>query len=792
MTLANAWDKTFEQGIVDDWKATKRYAFADDPKKKLYSIDTPPPYVNAPIHMGHAASYSLMDMFARWKRMTGWNVLFPLGLDRNGLPIEMAAEKAIKKKFNEMPREQFLAECKKILEKASTESIDTFKRLGISFNGWEIGTGTGDIYLTDSEDYRALTQATFIDLWNKGLIYEANRVNNYCPGCRTTIADSEIIYADLPSLFTDVKWTVKETGEEIVIGTTRPELLCACQMVIYNPADDRYKHLAGKHAIIPIYSRAVPIKAHPEAQIDKGTGLVMMCSFGDQTDIRFFREQKLEPTIAISIDGTMNEKAGILHGLHVKKARAAILDELKTRGLIVAQRQITHRTPTCERSKDAIEFINMTEFYVKQVEFKDEMRKLADKVTFYAPESKQMLTSWIDSVSIDWPISRRRYYATEIPLWYCVKCKHPILGLKGKYVQPWRETAPVSACPKCKSNEFRGETRVFDTWFDSSNSPLYILQYGKDDAWFKKNTPCSLRPQGKDIVRTWLYYTLLKCYHLTGKAIFADAYIHHHIVDEKGIKMSKSVGNIVNPIDIITKYGGEALRLWTASEGDITVTDLRCSFPRIEGIAKSLNKLWNAVRFVTAFPKAAKPTKLCALDHWILNESNALVALCRENYGKYNFHAPAVAMRNFLWEAFSSHYLELVKSRAYNQDNAFTKTEQDGALWTLHTVLDKLLLCWAPVNPMITFKLYAELRGKDVHAETFPETEKDVKVPFTKDDVMNANALVWKAKKDKQLSLKADVKELVLIERLKEAEKDFAAAHHAVKVSYADVAEVRF
>ena len=372
------WKKEFEDEIIKKWVLEEKYKFKDT-GKEIYSIDTPPPYINTPVHIGHAATYTMMDMFARYKRMKGFNVLFPLGMDKNGLPIEVATEKKFNIKFTETPREEFIQKCKQLLDEASAESIDSFQKLGHSYNSWETGTRLGQIYETDSDDYRALTQETFIDLWNKGLIYEDNRINNFCTGCQTTIADSEIEYKDVSSNFNDIKFKVKETKEEVIIGTTRPELICTCGMVIFNPHDERYQHLDGKTAITPLYNKEVPIKAHPLAQMDKGTGLAMMCSAGDLSDIQFFREMNLTPVIAINIDGTMNEHAGFLKGLPVKGARSQIIQDLKDKDLLVKQEQISHRTPICERSKHEIEFIAMKEFYLKQLRFKDDMKKISDK-----------------------------------------------------------------------------------------------------------------------------------------------------------------------------------------------------------------------------------------------------------------------------------------------------------------------------------------------------------------------------------------------------------------------------
>lgn len=791
MLKEKRWSKEIEREIYEEWKEKEVYKFEKN-DKPVYSIDTPPPYVNTPVHVGQATTYVLMDMFARFRRMIGYNVLFPLGLDRNGLPIEMAAEQRFDIELNGVSREEFIEKCNIVLEESSLASTESFLRLGIGFNSWKIGTGIGEVYLTDSPDYRALTQETFIDLWNKGLIYQDERINNYCPGCRTTIADAEIEYEDLPTTFNDIIFKVKETGEEIIIGTTRPELVCTCRMVIFNPEDERYRHLDGKTAITPIFKREVLMRAHPMADMEKGTGLAMMCSAGDTSDIRFFREMNLQPTIAINADGTMNVHAGFLKGLKVAEARERMIQRLKEEGLLVRQKKIMHRTPICERSKDAIEFIVMPEFYLKQVEFKDKMRELADKMNFFAPESRQILLNWIDSVSIDWPISRRRYYATEIPLWYCKSCGKVILPPKGKYYQAWREKPPIKRCPKCGGNEFNGEERVFDTWFDSSITPLYILKYSRNNEFFEKNSPCSLRPQGKEIVRTWLYYTVLKDYLLTGKCIFKDVWINFHIIDEKGHKMSKSRGNVIDPKDILDKFGAEPFRLWTAIEGNLAKTDFRCSFGRIEGAGKTITKLWNVARFISMFSKARGRFELTMLDKWIIQEVNELIKLARQNYEEYNFHAPASLVKHFIWETFASHYLELVKNRAYNREKNFSQAKQNGALYALHYCLNIILRLLAPIIPLMTYKIYKELHNKDVHFLEFPKVEREFEVSFSTNEISELNSQIWKAKKEGGMSLKNEIKEATLPRKFKEIEQDLVEMHRIKRVKYGEKLDIVF
>lgn len=780
------WSPLVEKEITKFLKESKEYNFNSKTKKKIYSIDTPPPYINSPVHMGHASTYSFMDMFARYKRMKGFEVLFPLGLDRNGLPIEMGAEKKYKISAFHMSREEFISYCEKLLAETSGESIDTFSDLAISFNSYKEGKEVGSIYLTDSPEYRALTQSTFVDLYKKGLIYEDERINNWDPKLQTTIADSEIEYKEVPSTFNDVIWKVKGVKEEIIIATTRPELICSCGMVIFNPEDKRYKHLEGKTAITPLFGKEVLIKAHPMAQIDKGSGLVMMCSAGDLTDIQFFREQNIKPIISINQNGTMNENAKEFAGLKVKEAREKIIQTLKDKKLLVRQEQIMHKVPVSERSGAEIEFIAMPEFYLKQLEMKEDIRKIIKDINFYPKESKKILDSWLDSVSIDWPISRRRFYATEVPLWHSDNLV--ALPVKGKYVRPWKEKVPEDAevydgkkligkAKDFKNKNWIGETRVLDTWFDSSISELYILKYKEDDIFFKKAFPASLRPQGKEIVRTWLYYTILRGYIETKKACFEDVWIHQHITDEKGRKMSKSLGNVIDPKEILKDFGAESLRLWVANEGDLSKTDLSCSKEKIRSELKTLTKLINITKFIMQFEKAGKPKKIFATDKIFLDYMDSITSLADSQYNKYDFFTPAVKLRNFLWEVFASNYLELVKSRAYNHENKFTKEESDSAKYALYVMLERLIQLLHPIAPQITLVISNEL---NIDLGAFPKYEKKVEETNLVDEIMKFNSEVWKAKRDKNLSLKSEISGIKIPNSLKDVKADLVACHNFV------------
>jgi valyl-tRNA synthetase len=784
------WNVEIETEITNNWKNAELFTFNPKTKKKIYSIDTPPPYINSPIHMGHAVTYCFMDFFARYRRMKGEEVLFPLGLDRNGLPIEMAAEKKYKVSPFKVGREKFVEYCEKLLSEASAESVDSFAKLGISFSSYNEGKEIGAVYNTDSPEYRTLTQTTFIELYKKGLIYEDSRINNWDPKLRTTIADSEIDYEEINSTFNDIKWKVKETGEEIIIGTTRPELIATCGMVIFNPEDKRYKKLEGKTAISPIFEEEIPIKAHPAAQIDKGTGLVMMCSVGDLTDIQFFREMKLIPRIAIGQDGKMNEKAGVLEGLKVKEARQKIIELIKEKGLLVKQEQITHRTPISERSKAEIEFIEMPEFYLKQMDFKKDMKKIVKDINFYPKNSKKIIDTWIESVSIDWPISRRRYYATPVPLWY----SEDLIALAptGTYTEPWRQAPPKNAevidkktnkvlgtVADYPKNKWKGEERVLDTWFDSSISELNMLKYKSDDEFFKKAYPATLRPQGKEIVRTWLYYTVLRGFLETGKACFTDTWIHQHILDGNGRKMSKSEGNIIDPQEILKDDGAEALRFWAATEGDLSKGDFTCSREKIRAERKSLNKLLNVSKFVMMFEKPKKKPKLTALDNLFINYINGLTDKCDKSYAVYDFNHPAQELRRFLWELLASNYIELVKNRTYNEEKQFTDEESASAKYTLHYLLERFLTLIYPIIPQIS-SVIAKEKGIDLLAIQWPNAEK---TNFKSDSeaiekILEFNSEIWKTKKEKGISLRNPIEGIKIPKEFSEFEKDLKACHN--------------
>ncbi len=747
------WDKGHEKELYELWKKEKQFARpVVVPGKRMLVIDNPPPYPSGRWHMGGAIHFSQIDMIARYFRMAHGRVWLPVGIDRNGLPIESRTEKDFGIRAHETPRRKFLELCKKKLDEYEHNIVNIMSLMGLSVD-WD------ELYRTDSPEYRALTQATFIELWKKGLIYEANKPNNWCPGCKTTLADAEVEYRRERSGLHYIKFPLKGGGH-IEIATTRPEMLGACRAVIVHPTEGRFSKLAGKTAIVPLYGREVPVIAREEANPEFGTGAMMICSYGDQEDVRLFRELKLEETIVLDRDGKMNENAGKYRGMTAREAREAIVADLRKEGFLLKSEELEHNVPICWRSKDEIEIISIPELYLKQQDFVGEIRKMADRIKFHPPEKKQLLLDWIGAVNQDWPISRRRFYGTPVPIFYCPE-HGAWVPEPGRYYEAWEVELP---CPKC-GKPSPGDKRVLDTWMDSSISALWVSGYMRDDALFRESFPVFLRPQGKEIVRTWLFYTLLRVYQLTGKCAFEHVWISGHVVDAEGKKMSKSIGNVLYPEPLVEKYGADALRFQGAAEVKVG-SDIRIAEERIQGASKFLQKLYNVARFISRFERAEKG-ELKPADRWILSELSRVVKAAREGYEQMDFFVPANSVRNFVWDLFASHYIEMVKHRAYEGDT--------GALYTLHEVLDAILRLLAPITPFITDYLYRALYGSSVHVQGMPEPVLEEEHPTRA--IVEFNERVWAAKKGQGKSLRDPI-EMAVPAELGDYRDDLVRMHN--------------
>ncbi|MCX8166182.1 MAG: valine--tRNA ligase [Acidilobaceae archaeon] len=753
--------------------------------EKLIVIDTPPPYASGRWHVGGASHFAQIDMVGRYFRIKGYSVVMPFYADRNGLPVEVQVEKLNKINAKEMAstvegRREFLKLCKQFLDKAEAEIVEIWKSLGCSFDYWPQGT--------DSPEYRALTQETFVEMYKRGLIYEAERPVRWCPRCGTTLAEAEVEHEEEEGFLYYVKFRLAEDGRPLLVATTRPELLAACAALAYSPGDKRYEGLAGKRALAPLFGHELTIVEHPAVDPKFGTGLMMICSYGDEEDVRLFNELKLKPNVVIREDGTLSDKAGPLAGLLVKEARAKAAELLQSRGELERVEKILHKVPKCWRCKTPLQIVHRRELFLSQLSFREDMRRLADMIEFKPEMHKKKLLDWIDAITMDWPISRDRYYATEIPMWRCSRCGAVLLPEKRGYYRPWEEN-PWTRCPKCgaPSSEIVGEKRVLDTWFDSSISPLYVAKR----AGLKDYPAASiLRPQGQDIIRTWLYYTMLRIYQLTGKPAFRWARITGMGLDPTGRPMHKSLGNIIDPEPIIKEYGADAFRFWAAVASKVGY-DYRFDEGKVRTGKLLVTKLWNVARLISSFPEEGEIANLT--DRAFLALYEEYMERVDNAYGELDVYEPANLLYELSWEVFASHYVELAKDRAYNREGVHSREAQSSAWAALHTMLKGILIAFSPIMPFITDDIFRQMYGESVHRQLFPQRtlgEERAELARIARKIMEVNSAVWNLKKREGLRLSEPLRgELLLSKELEGAAGDIAALHKVRVRIYEERAE---
>ncbi|MED6312676.1 MAG: class I tRNA ligase family protein, partial [Candidatus Thermoplasmatota archaeon] len=588
-----------EEHYADSEMYNQRYGFNPASGKEIFVVDTPPPYPSGTWHIGAVAQYSMIDVIARSQRLLGKEVFFPWGVDRNGINIEFTVEKITGRKMKTFERAEFLDLCRNTIEEYTQAMRETAARVGLSCDFEKE-------YLTDSDEYRAVSQAIFVDLFKRGDIVEDLRPNIYDPVEGTTIADAEVERLQRKTKLIDVRWTT-EDGTDVVISTTRPELICACGVVVVHPDDDRYQNLVGKQIDLPVETsgrtKSVEITTHPSVKSDFGSGVLMACSFGDQNDVAVFRELGLTPFQAIDLEGNMTEVSGPYTGMKVTEARERVIEDLEASDRIVNMIDKEQEVPVSERGKNPVEIILLTEWYVRQTHIQERMRELIDQMEFHPVRNKQFLLDWMDNISIDWPISRRRWYHTEVPIWYSEDGSKIITPPAGVYVQPWRDNPPkgsrvlqrdtredVGSWDDLSSTlgDILGEEKVFDTWMDSSNSNLYVSGYLSDPDLFENAFPTGIRPQGKEIVRTWLYYTLLKSALLLDSPGFQHVWIDGLGMDPWGRKMSKSLGNGIDADSVLECGAGGRTGSWKI-RGPDKVVNLRAN-----KIGSECFRLWKA------------------------------------------------------------------------------------------------------------------------------------------------------------------------------------------------------
>ncbi|MDP6184984.1 MAG: class I tRNA ligase family protein [Candidatus Poseidoniia archaeon] len=790
------WTIDLEKKIQEEhFSVDPRYPFDPKSGKEIFVVDTPPPYPSGTWHIGAVAQYSMIDVIARSQRLIGKEVYFPWGVDRNGINIEFTVERKTGRKMKTYERAEFLDICRAEIEKYTQEMRNIAKRVGLS-------CAYDNEYLTDAPDYRAVTQSIFIDLFKRGDIVEELRPNLYDPVEGTTIAEAEVERLPRKTQLMDVRWSVEGDPDHppVIISTTRPELICACGIVIVHPDDARYQHLVGKNLELPIDTSSrlstVEVRAHPSVNMEFGSGVLMVCSFGDQNDVAVFRELGLPPFQAIDLDGNITEIGGPLAGMSVIDARSKAIEILEKADRIENIVERDQEIPISERGKNPIEIILLKEWYVRQTHIQDRMRELSDEINFVPPRNKQFLLDWMENITIDWPVSRRRWYHTEIPIWYSEDRTKVVTPPHGTYVQPWRDSPPDDSVVldrdsrkelgqysdlKSELGNLEGEEKVFDTWMDSSNSNLYVSGYLSDPELFEKAFPTGVRPQGKEIVRTWLYYTLLKSALLLDKPGFANIWIDGLGMDPWGRKMSKSLGNGIDAESILEcgaggrtgswkikgpggkqvtlqakKIGSECFRFWKAADAQVG-DDFQINPEQIEsryfGI---LTKVFNVGRFASQFDFDGDldkvPDNLENEDQWILAEFSDLLEKARVGYSGLDIYTAAQGIKTFSTGVFASHWLEMSKTRLYNGDTSAT--------WTLHRIFRDLLSILSPICPFFTHHLSTILYEKSaVDVDIFPEIPMTGTEKWTKmtDSLVGFNSAVWKAKKDAGISLAAPI-----------------------------------
>lgn len=709
-----------EKEIREFWEKEKIFSFDFKSKKKIFSIDTPPPTVSGELHIGHAMSYTHHDIIARYKRMQGFNVLYPFGFDDNGLPTERFVEKKIGKKAQQLDRKEFQTICLQESEEVEKKWLETWKKIALSAD-FDLHYRTIDLRSIK------VSQLSFIELLKQGRAYRKESPILWCPECKTAISQVELEDKEKETIFCDIVFELEKGRKPFIVSTTRPEFLAACVAVLYNPQDKRYKKFKHQRAIVPLFDFSVPIIEDSKVDMNKGSGIVMCCTFGDTTDIEWWKAYGLPYKKLITEDGKLSSIAKKYGGKTIEEARKEIIEDLKKEKKLVAMRKIKHTVNVHERCGTEIEFIVTKQWFIRYLDLKEKFLELGRQVRWFPEFMRSRYENWVKGLRWDWCISRQRYFGVPFPVWYCKRCEHVIVAReKDLPVNPLEDKPPVSKCPKCNYNEFVPEKDVMDTWATSSLTVDIVrnLVAEKNKKLAKKIMPFSLRPQGHDIISFWAFNTIVKSW-LHHKIIpWKDIVISGWCLDEKGKKMSKSKGNIISPEEMLEKYCADALHFWAASikPGEDT------HFSEREFIAakRLLTKLWNAFQFLKLHIKEKpKEVKLEGFDKFALLKTNELVEKCTKEMENYNYTAAKLELEKFFWHFFCDNFIESIKHRLYGTN----KKERESACFALYNSFLKILKMFAPIIPHITeylwqhyFKDYEKVNS--IHLSEWPKYEK--------------------------------------------------------------------
>ena len=771
----NASEK--EAKWLNYWNENKIYEFKPD-GREVYSIDTPPPTVNGKIHIGHIFSYSQTEMLARYKRLRGYNIFYPFGFDDNGLPSERLVEKEQGKRAHEIGREEFSKLCYETTDKYEAEFQELFSRMGVSTD-WSIH------YKTVSPSTIKISQASFLDLIEKGHCYHKESPALWCNECRTSIAQAELETKTIKTTFNYINFRTVETNEEFTIATTRPELLPAIVCVFVNPNDEKHNHLIGKTAHIPVIDVEVPIMGDEKVAIDKGTGVVMCCTFGDQTDIEWWKKYKLPLKYIFTEDGKISPEVPNYGGLKIKEARKKIIEDLQNGGYVVKIEDLEHEVQTHERCGKEVEYSVMKQWFIDIINHKEDLLRIGNEINWYPAHMHARYDEWVNNVAWDWCISRQRYFGVPFPVWYCKECGEPIFANKEDLpVNPLVDKPKVEKCPKCGCTEFVPETDVMDTWATSSVTPLINMRYGEKDNYEDILKPMSLRTNASEIIRTWDFYTIVKSYYHFGQKPWNNVMISGFVMASKGEKISKSKGNSkVEPIDLINQYSADVIRYW-AGTGRLG-TDIVFSEETLQRGKKLINKIWNVSKFIEMHLTDYKDKEFNDfeyIDKWILGRFQEMEKQFINYLEEYEVGLALNILEKFFWE-FCDNYIEIVKHRLYRPEE-FGETPRYSGQKTVYTLLYKLLQDFSIFFPFITEEIFQELyhNNKSIHTTKIEPLnynfEEEIKYG---DKMIEIISQARGAKTNNNVSLKTPIKKLEigvekkLEEAISNSIKDFKA-----------------
>jgi valyl-tRNA synthetase len=788
-------DKRYEhhhhEALMRDlWEREKIYK-AENGSGPLFSIDTPPPTVSGTLHIGHIFSYTHTDIIARFQRMNGRTVFYPFGFDDNGLPTERYVERKRGISSNRMSRSDFISACLEETVTIEERFKNLWQRMGLSVD-WDA------CYATIDSNSRKISQESFIRLHEQGYAYRRHEPALYCTTCHTSVAQAELDDMNIQSHFNTIIFTTDD-GTHLYIGTTRPELLPSCVALLYNPHDVRYQYLAHTTIKTPLFGHTVPIIADESVSIEKGTGLVMCCTFGDKMDVEWFKKFNLPYRQSVNLNGKWSEHTGILQGLKCTEARQRVLEELEKAGLLVKQEPISHSVNVHERCKKEIEYVVLSQWFIRIIDFKQTFIELAEKITWHPAFMKSRYINWVENLTWDWCISRQRFFGIPFPVWHCLDCAHVIVAQIDQLPIDPQETPYTNSCTACGSTNIKPDCDVMDTWNTSSLTPMLVYSlYNKNtpspftDEQIKNFIPMSMRPQAHDIIRTWAFDTIVKTWMHFKTIPWESIVISGHVLTSDKEKISKSRDN--NPMDpdrLLTSHAADVIRFWTAS-GNLG-HDTAFSETQLAIGQKLCTKLWNAFRFTADhlnnfIATPTTPTHLGVINEWLLHNASKTFEHYHAYFDRSEFGLALSLVDRFFWNDFCDNYLELVKHQLFNAAH-YDQDVVYATQWTLYTVGLRILQLYAPYLPYITDSIYQERYRSQIHTHSIHQTtfENIQKSYIFNDSVHHAMCildLVAQARKLKtthQVSLKTEIADLLVIAHSQELLDTIQSAEQLVK-----------